>query len=87
MRDQKFEIESLTSDWDRLATDGKTPMYVAVDGRSVGLVAVADTVKDDSKQAIDLLKGMAIEVIMLTGDRSEERRVGEECRSRWSADH
>ncbi len=68
MRDQKIEIESLTSDWDRLATEGKTPMYVAVDGRSAGLVAVADTVKDDSKQAIDLLKGMAIEVIMLTGD-------------------
>ncbi|MAN64952.1 MAG: copper-translocating P-type ATPase [Parvibaculum sp.] len=68
MHDQKIEIEGLTSDWDRLATEGKTPMYVAVDGRSVGLVAVADTVKDDSKQAIDLLKAMGIEVIMLTGD-------------------
>lgn len=68
MRDQSINIESFTIEWDGLATDGKTPMYVAVDGRSVGLVAVADTVKADSKEAIDLLKEKGMEVIMLTGD-------------------
>jgi Cu+-exporting ATPase len=68
MRDRKIAIDSLTSDWERLATEGKTPMYVAVDGQAAGLVAVADTVKPDSKQAIEMLKKMGIEVVMLTGD-------------------
>jgi len=68
MRDRKISIDALTGDWERLATEGKTPMYVAIDGKAAGLVAVADTVKPDSKQAIDLLKKMGIEVVMLTGD-------------------
>ncbi len=68
MRDRSIEIDALTADWERLATEGKTPMYVAVDGKAAGLVAVADTVKPDSKEAIDLLKKMGIEVVMLTGD-------------------
>ena len=68
MRDRGIEIDALTADWERLATEGKTPMYVAVDGAAAGLVAVADTVKSDSKEAIDLLKKMGIEVVMLTGD-------------------
>lgn len=68
MRDRGIAIDTLTADWERLATEGKTPMYVAVDGKAAGLVAVADTVKPDSKEAIDLLKTMGIEVVMLTGD-------------------
>jgi Cu+-exporting ATPase len=68
MRDRGIGIEPLTGDWERLATEGKTPMYVAVNGQAAGLVAVADTVKPDSKQAIDMLKKMGIEVVMLTGD-------------------
>ncbi|MEQ9145593.1 MAG: heavy metal translocating P-type ATPase [Parvibaculaceae bacterium] len=68
MRDRDIAIDTLTADWERLATEGKTPMYVAVDGSAAGLVAVADTVKPDSKEAIDLLKTMGIEVVMLTGD-------------------
>lgn len=68
MRDRDVAIDTLTADWERLATEGKTPMYVAVDGKAGGLVAVADTVKPDSKEAIDLLKKIGIEVVMLTGD-------------------
>ena len=68
MRDRKIAIDSLTADWERLASEGKTPMYVAVDGQAAGLIAVADTVKPDSKQAIEMLKKMGIEVVMLTGD-------------------
>ncbi len=51
-----------------LASNGKTPMYVVVDGQAAGLVAVADTVKDDSREAILLLKQLGLEVVMLTGD-------------------
>jgi len=58
----------LTQTWQRLADEGKTPMYLAVDGRAAGLVAVADTVKDDSVTAIAQLKAMGLEVAMLTGD-------------------
>jgi Cu+-exporting ATPase len=52
----------------RLADDGKTPMFVAVDGTLAGVVAVADTVKEDSKGAIAALKQMGLEVVMITGD-------------------
>ncbi len=62
------EVEALTGDWQRLADEGKTPMYVSVDGQAAGLVAVADTVKPDSVKAIAELKAMGLEVAMLTGD-------------------
>ncbi len=57
-----------------LADDGKTPMFVAIDGKAAGIVAVADTVKEDSAEAIKALQGMGIEVVMITGDN---RRTAE----------
>jgi Cu+-exporting ATPase len=68
MRDRGIEIGALETNWTRLANEGKTPMYVAINGKAGGLVAVADTVKPDSKAAIDVLKTLGIEVVMLTGD-------------------
>lgn len=56
------------------ADDGKTPMFVAIDGKAAGIVAVADTVKEDSAEAIKALQGMGIEVVMITGDN---RRTAE----------
>ena len=54
--------------WVALAEDGKTPMYVGIDGKIAGLVAVADTIKDDSVRAIKRLRALGLEVAMLTGD-------------------
>ena len=54
----------------KLEEDGKTAMVVVVDGRAGGVVAVADTVKPSAKAAVDALKGMGIQVVMLTGDNS-----------------
>jgi Cu+-exporting ATPase len=52
----------------RFADEGKTPMFVAIDNRPAGLVAVADTLKDDSVAAIRTLQRMGLEVVMITGD-------------------
>ena len=57
-----------------LSADGKTPMLIAVDGRAVGVVAVADTLKDDAVAAVAALRRLGIEVVMLTGDN---RRTAE----------
>src|SRR5262245_58697668 len=75
MRDRGITIDMLLADWERLASEGKTPMYVSIDGNAAGMVAVADTVKPDSKAAIQALKGLGIEVVMLTGDNERTGRA------------
>jgi len=52
----------------RLAEAGRTPMFAAVDGRPAGLIAVADTIKDDAVAAIAALKRLGVEPVMITGD-------------------
>jgi Cu+-exporting ATPase len=52
----------------RLADEGKTPMFVAVDGKPAGMIGVADTIKEDSVAAIRALQRIGIEVVMITGD-------------------
>lgn len=59
---------------DRLASEGKTPMYLAMDGAVAGIIAVADTVKPSSKGAIEKLSEMGIETLLITGDN---RRTAE----------
>jgi Cu+-exporting ATPase len=81
MNRQKVDLGDLKSQTEALAEDGKTPMYVAVDGQAAGIIAVADTVKEDSAESIAALHKMGIEVVMITGDnrRTAEaiaRRVG-----------
>ena len=58
----------LASAAEALAAQGKTPMFVAVDGRAAGVIAVADTLKDRSAQAVQALHRLGIEVLMITGD-------------------
>jgi len=67
MDDRKIEI-SLQNESDKLAEEGKTPMYVAIDNQLAGIIAVADVMKPGSKRAIEALHNMGIEVAMITGD-------------------
>lgn len=67
MDDRKIDI-TLQEESDRLAEEGKTPMYVSIDNKLAGIIAVADVMKPGSKRAIEALHGMGIEVFMITGD-------------------
>ncbi|MGO1529407.1 MAG: HAD-IC family P-type ATPase, partial [Senegalia sp. (in: firmicutes)] len=59
---------TLQDESDRLANEGKTPMYIAINEKLAGIIAVADTVKENSMEAIKKLHEMNIEVAMITGD-------------------
>jgi Cu+-exporting ATPase len=69
-----IDLGSLDEPLTRLETEGKTAMLVAIEGRAAGLVAVADTIKSDSKAAIDALHDMDIRVAMITGDNERTAR-------------
>ncbi|KXZ39892.1 Cu+-exporting ATPase [Alkalithermobacter thermoalcaliphilus JW-YL-7 = DSM 7308] len=68
MKDKNVDINKIEEKAEKLAQEGKTPMYVALNGKVAGIIAVADIIKHNSKEAIRKLKNMGIEVIMLTGD-------------------
>ena len=68
MTQRGVALADLKTEAARLSEEGKTAMYVAVDGRAAGLIAVADQVKDDSVKAVRRLHELGLEVIMLTGD-------------------
>jgi len=71
MDEKNIPLTELESASDRLAGEGKTPMYVAIDGKAAGIVAVADVLKSSSKTAIERLHKMGIEVAMITGDNKK----------------
>lgn len=62
--------EELLQKSDELANEGKTPLFFEEDGRLAGIIAVADTIKEDSADAVRQLQNMGIEVVMLTGDNA-----------------
>ena len=66
------EIDTILS---ALETRGKTATLIAIDNKLAGIIAIADTIKDNAKQAIDSLKSMGIEVIMLTGDNERTAKA------------
>ena len=74
MNRENIALGSLEEQAKSIADDGKTPMFIALDGRAAGIIAVADTVKEDSAEAIKALQGLGIEVVMITGDN---RRTAE----------
>lgn len=71
MDDRHITLDELESESDRLADEGKTPMYIAMDSKISGIIAVADVVKASSRDAIDKLHQMGIEVAMITGDNKK----------------
>ncbi|MBK6427515.1 MAG: heavy metal translocating P-type ATPase [Blastocatellia bacterium] len=79
--DRGIDTGALDGSAAELATDGKTPMFVALDGGFAGLIAVADRVKPESRDAVAALRKLGIEVVMMTGDNKRTadavaRRVG-----------
>ncbi len=68
MDERGVSIDGLQSAAERLSGEGKTPMFVALDGRAAGVLAVADTLKENSASAVKKLQSMGLEVVMITGD-------------------
>ncbi|MDR1801825.1 MAG: heavy metal translocating P-type ATPase [Lachnospiraceae bacterium] len=71
MVEKNIALASLEGEADRLASEGKTPMFIAINEKAAGIIAVADTVKPSSKAAIERLHEMGIEVAMITGDNQK----------------
>lgn len=79
MQAHRIDIGEASSQMERLEEKGKTAMLASIGGEYAGLVAVSDTLKESSKRAIQRLKDMGIEVIMLTGDNERTAKaIGEE---------
>ncbi|NFO04822.1 heavy metal translocating P-type ATPase [Clostridium botulinum] len=68
MQEKNVDISSLDAQSERLSNEGKTPMYISINSELKGIIAVADTVKENSKEAIEMLHSMGIKVAMITGD-------------------
>lgn len=71
MREKGISDQSLFSFGENLASQGKTPLYFAKGDKAMGLIAVADVIKETSPQAIEEFKKMGIETVMLTGDNEK----------------
>ncbi len=75
IKTQTVVTEKFVKQSEQLAEQGKTPMFFAEDGKLAGIIAVADTMKEDSRQAVGELQNMGIRVVMLTGDNERTARA------------
>ena len=75
MTNRNIDISSLEEGAIKTASEGKTPMYIAVNDKIKGIIAVADTIKENSKEAIKRLQDMGIKVVMITGDNKKTAEV------------
>lgn len=79
MQQYGIEIQSVLPTMEKLESDGKTAMLAAINGQYAGIVAVADTIKDTSREAVHRLQQMGIKVIMMTGDNERTAQaIGKE---------
>jgi len=75
MVEHGIDVSAYTADYDRLASEGKTPMYMAIDGVLSGMIAVADVIRPTSQHAVAKLRAKGLEVVMLTGDNRRTAEV------------
>ena len=75
MEESKVVLNGLLDRAELLSNEGKTPMFLAVEGKAAGIIAVADTLKKDSKKAVEALHRLGLEVVMLTGDNERTARA------------
>ncbi len=75
MQEKGILTEQMKIHGDKLSEQGKTPLYFAMDGNLLGIISVADVIKPDSKQAVEELKAMGVEVVMLTGDNERTAKA------------
>jgi len=75
MEEKKVSLNGLLDKAEQLSNDGKTPMFLAVNGVAGGIIAVADTLKENSKEAVGALHQMGLEVVMLTGDNERTAKA------------
>ena len=82
MEEKRVELNGLSAKAEQISREGKTPMFLAVGGEAVGIIAVADTLKENSKEAVGALHRMGIKVAMMTGDNRRSGRGHRE--SSWN---
>ncbi|MEC6748880.1 heavy metal translocating P-type ATPase [Marinilactibacillus sp. XAAS-LB27] len=75
MNEQGVTISQLESKADQMADEGKTPMFLAMDGQLQGVIAVADTLKENSKDTVRSLQDKGIQVVMITGDNTRTAKA------------
>jgi len=75
MDENNIDSSLYSSEFENYANEGKTPIYIALDGNLEGVIAVADILKPTSRAAIQDLKNMEIDIVMLTGDNSRTARA------------
>ncbi len=68
---RRDDLNTVRQQAERLAEEGKTPLYFSRDGELAGIIAVADVIKEDSPRAVEELRNMGIRVVMLTGDNQK----------------
>lgn len=83
MEKRGVSFEALRNAGERMASEGKTPLYFSSEGKPLGILAAADTVKATSRQAIEQMKKLGLDVIMLTGDN---KRTAEAIRAQLGLD-
>ena len=84
MKERGFPLNGMEGEASKLFAEGKTIMFLSVDSQVVGMIALADTLKPNSKEAVDALHKMGIETVMLTGDN---RRTAEAIAQEVGIDH
>jgi Cu+-exporting ATPase len=74
MQEQGFQLDGWAEAGERLAAEGKTPVFLGIDGSLAGMIAVADTLKPHAREAVAALRHLGLQVVMMSGD---SRRTAE----------